>query len=214
MWPWLLSSSLYHYNKQHLLFHHPQHLVISAFCRCKSELNLNDQWDALIMACLHICFTDHAPLFLYCLFVWKMSMVDMLDYTGTLTHKIQTNTRTHIQKYSIHFLSEVTCATSKLSYPWFVLVKLSWLPFSSHFSCSYPRIRGGTNRGIPSWIQTFCSWVFHYILLKNSLVPDALLLLSVFTSWINSVDFSCVATFRSGCLRRPFLMWYAGKRDK
>lgn len=76
----------------------------------------------------------------------------------------------------------------QLLYSWFVLVELSQLPFSSHFTCTYQRSSSGINGGIPSWIQTFCSWVFHCILLKNSHVPDAVCF-SLFSplSLINSV---------------------------
>lgn len=166
------------------LFFCPQHLVISAFRCRKTELNFNDQWDALIIACLHICFTDHAPLSRYCLFVWKISSVDMLDYTATFTRKLQTNTRTHT--HTKHNSEVTSSAEASVFLVCFSGIITTSLFFSLQLLLSQnQKSRSCINGGIPSWIQTFCSWVFHYILPKNSHIPDALLLLSVFTSFFD-----------------------------
>lgn len=168
----------------YLLFFCPQHLVISAFRCAKAELNFNDQWDALIIDCLHICFTDHAPsLSFYCLFVWKISSVDMLDYTGAFTRNHRTNTRT--KHNSVQFLSEVTSAEASVFLVCFSGIITTSLFFSLQLLLSQNQKSSSCiNGGIPSWILL---QVFHSILPKNSHVPDTLLLLFSPLSLINSV---------------------------
>lgn len=98
-----------------------------------------------------------------------------------------TRLHTHTKHNSVHFLSEVTSsAEASVFLVCFSGIITTSLFFSLQLLLSQnQKSRSCINGGIPSWIQTFCSWVFHYILPKNSHVPDALLLLSVFTSFFD-----------------------------
>lgn len=123
------------------LFFCPQHLVISAFRCRKTELNFNDQWDALIIACLHICFTDHAPLSLVivCLSERFPLLICLIILPQSHANSRLTQGHTHTQSIILFTFYLKSLVAAKLPYSWFVLVELSQLP--SHFSCSYPRIR-------------------------------------------------------------------------
>lgn len=116
---------------------------------------------------------------------------DFLCWYAWLYRHIHTQTptqgHTHTKHNCVHFLSEVTSnAKASVFLVCFSGIITTSLFFSLQVLLSQnQKSRSCINRGIPSWIQTFCSWVFHYILPKNSHVPDALLLLSVFTSFFD-----------------------------